>query len=114
MEKIFSFFINFIIIYSFYYLFIIMRNKKIDKITESIEVKFLKLKYNFQPEKHNLKKLASIIALCNSLIISVVIFIVSFVNVLIFKIIIGFITLLILQLLVYHIIGMYYQNRKEV
>jgi hypothetical protein len=60
-----------------------------------------------------MKSLSHTIALSNSFIISLTLSIISFVELFILKMLVGFVVLIILELLIYHIIGKYYQGKKR-
>lgn len=95
----------FIILYLFYYITVIRRQKKLDKFMEGMEVTYLKGRYKIDLRKVNKKRLASIIALTNSFIISLTVLIVTLVDNYILKLMIAFIVLFPLIIILYHIIG---------
>ncbi len=107
------FIFTFIIIYLLYFFTIIMRTNSQNKFTKSLEITYLINRYNINIEKLNYKRLMHIIALANSLIISVTFLVTNFINRLIFKLIIGFIILIVLEILVYHMIGKIYQIKER-
>ncbi len=95
----------FVFVYYVYYFFIIKRKGKLEKFKTSVEVKYLEGKYKIDLKKHNFESVVKKIALANSFIITVALFIVQYIDNLIMKIMVSFVVLIILQLSVYHILG---------
>ena len=112
MEVMFSLSV-FIIIYLFYYIAVISKNKKLDKLMEGMEITYLKKRYNLKLKKANKKKLGGIIALTNSFIVSITILLVSMVKHHILKLMIAFIILVPLIIISYHIIGLYLKRSEK-
>ena len=71
MQDILFSLIIFIVIYLFYLLTVIAQSKKLNKLMEGIEVSYLKIRYKLSLKNVNKKKLAHIIALTNSFIVSI-------------------------------------------
>lgn len=105
MKILLEFLICFIVVYLVYLFLIILRKNKIDKYKKSSEVKFLVSKYKLDLKKISLKKLAHILALANSFIISLAFISTGIFDNIILKLLLGFLVLLPTMLLVYHIIG---------
>ena len=105
MEKLIWFLIVFIIIYGFYFLFIICRKKKLEKFKMGVEVQFLVKKFKLSLNKINIKLLANLIALSNAFIISTTFTVVELFENIIIKLMIAFVTLMILILIIYSILG---------
>ena len=110
--------VTFIFIYLMYLIFVILRKTSLEKFKNNVYVVFLSKKYNINIKKIDFKILANIIALTNSSIVSITVFIISYVpsntiSYMIFKVLLAFVVLVPLQLLMYHIIGRMYQIRKK-
>ena len=112
MEVVFSLSV-FIIIYLFYYIAVISKSKKLDKLMEGMEITYLKRRYNLSLKKINKKRIANVIALTNSFIVSVTILLVSIVGNHILKLMMAFIILVPLIIISYHIIGLYLKRSEE-
>ena len=97
--------IVFIVIYLLYLLFVILRKKKMAKFKENTYVKYLVRVYKLDAKKLNTKKLAHIISLANAFIVSTAFIIVFSIKNYLFMLLLAIVTLIPLQLLVYHIIG---------
>ena len=91
----------FIIVYLFYLLFVINRKKMI----------YLKYHYKLNLDKINIKQLAHVIGLSNALIMATVVTVISFIKGLILQMLLCLILLIPFILIVYHIIGKYYQKK---
>ncbi len=105
MDILISFIIVFLITYLFYLFFVILRKNKVIKIKNSTEALFLKKRFKLKLDKISDKKFANIIALTNAFIIGVTFCIIEFVDNYILKIMFIFVTLMILILVLYTIIG---------
>ena len=101
----------FLIVYSFYYFNIIKKEKGLKKYEKSTEVKYLIGVYKLEKEKLDYKKLAKILGLNNSLIITLTVYLVVSIESDLEKFILGAFVLMLLQLLSYHIIGMTLKKR---
>lgn len=95
----------FILVYLVYLLFIVGKKGKLDKYTESVEVKYLISVYKLDIKKLNLKKLAKLLGLSNAFIITLTLFLIGFIENFIIKISVGFVILVILELVIYHMLG---------
>ncbi len=97
--------VTFLIVFLIYYLFVIRREKYLDKFIKGKEVLYLKKVYKLKIKKEDYKKIAYIVALTNSFIISITIFIVSFFKNFFIQILIGFVIVMVLIIVSYHLIG---------
>jgi len=113
MQDILFSLIIFVIIYLFYLLTVITRKKKLDKLMEGMEVNYLKVRYKLSLINVNKKKLAHIIALTNSFIVSITVLLVSLIENYILKLMVGFVILLPLIILAYHLIGLYLKRSEK-
>lgn len=113
MFEIIVFFISFSLVYLIYYFFVIRKEKKLNKLLNSTECKYLKLKYKVNVEKIELKTLANHIAIINSFIMATTVLIVSIVNNWLLRFIFGFFVLILLILISYHILGTYYKSKER-
>lgn len=110
----------FCIVYLVYYVVVIKRKKKLDKLVNSTECKFLQVKYNIDVTKIPIKVLANHLALINALIISIAASIISInifkTNVMLqwlIKFIAGIVILVPLILITYNFLGKYYQKNYQ-
>ena len=114
MEDLIFSLVTFIIIYLFYVIFVISRKSKLEKMKKNPGVLYLVNKYKIDLEKVNLKVLAHLIALTNAFILSITLFIVSFVDNYFLKILVCFVVIIPFEYIMYMIIGkMYKENRKK-
>ena len=105
--------VMFFIIYLFYLFFVILRKKKLTKFKDNTYVTYLVNAYNLDLKKIDIKVLAHIIALTNAFILSSALFIISFIDSLFFKMLLGFVILIPVQFLMYHIIGKMYKKSGQ-
>ena len=96
----------------FYVIFVLCRKNILKKFPNGKEVKYLKFKYGIKVNDKNLKSVAHSVFLGNAFILSTTVFIICLFDSLLLKILIGLITLIILMLGVYHLIGMYYKKKQ--
>ncbi len=102
----------FVIAYLFYLIFVLSRKKVLSKFIDSKEVKYLKYKYKIKVDEKNIKKIANLIFLTNSFILTITVFIVSIFDNFILGLIVSVIPLVILILTFYHLIGTYYRKKQ--
>lgn len=107
MEIIF-YLLTFIFIFIFYIIFV--GGKNLTKYKNSMEFKYLTFKYKLNNEKLS-KKLFILMALANSFIITLTLYLASFISNFILMILAGFVIVLVLELAVYHIIGSILKKR---
>ena len=105
--------IIFVLIYLFYLFFVILRPKKREKFKKNDYVKLLVNKYNVNVDSINFKVLIHVIALSNSFIISSAFFILGLFSNIYIGIIIAVVVLIILELLVYKLIGILYGKKEK-
>ena len=110
MKELLFYLIMFILVYLFYVIFVLCRKNVLKKFPDGKEIKYLKFKYGIKVNDKNIKKIANTIFLANSFILSTTVFVVCLFDNLILEIIVGVITLLVLILGIYHLIGIYYKN----
>ena len=103
--------IAFIVIYLMYVFFVILRKNKLEKFKQNSYVRFLVSKYKVDLDKVNFKIIAHAIALTNSFIISVILFIITNVDNWIIKISLAFVMSVILQLVMYTILGKLFEKK---
>ena len=99
------FLVVFLIVFITYYLFVIRREKFLEKFINGKEVYYLKKVYKLKIKKEDNKKIAIYISLTNSFIIAFTIFIISFFKSFILQMLIGFASVMVLIILLYHIVG---------
>lgn len=95
----------FVVVYLFYFSFVILSKKQMKKFDNNTYVKFLINNFKLDKDKLNMKSLAHIIAISNSLIIALTFAVTEITENFIFKMLLGFATLLLLELLIYYIVG---------
>lgn len=113
MKQILIFLITFLIIYLFYLIFVINRKKSLNKWKNGRELTFLKYRYKLDYNKINLKSLGNIIGLSNACIISTTITLISIFKNFFIQMLVGFITLIPLILIFYHLIGTHYSKKTR-
>lgn len=112
MENVITYFAVFIIVYLIYLLFVVKRKKSIDKLKNSLEVRFLISRYHINIDNVNIRSLSNKIALCNSFIISTTFIIVLFIKPFILKMVLGFMILFPLILISYHILAKFLLKKE--
>lgn len=111
MKELILFTVTFLIIFLIYYLFVIRRKKYLEKFINGKEIGYLKKVYKIKLKKEDYKKIAILIAITNSFIISLAISLVCFLNNLLLQLLLGFVIIIGLILLCYHIIGKIYKKK---
>ena len=104
---------SFILVYLAYLLFVLIRPKQLEKFKKSSYIILLVKKYNFDLKKINFKILAHTVCLGNSFILATVLFAISWFKNPIFIIVVGFIVMIAITFLIYHLIGTMYKGRKD-
>ncbi len=110
----------FILIYLFYELFVIRKEKVLENMKDGKELSLLKKKYKLDYSKTNMKSLVRVIALSNAFIISTVVTLVcllqkvisNFLLWMIAVLVIGMLLLIPFILIVYSKIGKFYQKKQ--
>lgn len=113
MKYICSFLFSFIIVYLFYYLLIILRKEKLKMFNNNSYYKFLIKRYKLDTKKINNKMMANIVALANSFILAFTSSIVMIVENIYLELLLALAILILLQLFVYHIIGILLKRREK-
>ncbi len=103
----------FILVYFIYYLVVISKKNKREKLVLSTECMYLKKRYHIDVKKIPMKTLANHLALTNAFIMSSTTLIISVVKTWILKFTLGLIVLMILILICYHILGTIYQKKYK-
>ena len=112
MRELILYLIIFILAYLFYVIFVLCRKNVLKKFPNGKEMTYLKLKYGIKVNDSNLKKVANLIFLVNSFILSTAVYVVSLFDNLFVEIIVGVVVLLMLILVFYHLLGTYLQKRQ--
>lgn len=105
--------IVFIIIYLFYLFFVILRKKKLEKFKKNSYVRVLVNRYNVDIDNINFKNLVHVIALTNSFIVSGTFFIMGLFNNFYIGLLVGVVVLVVLELLMYKLLGMLYGKKEK-
>ena len=111
MKEIFLYLFIFILVYLFYIIFVYRKKNVLKKFPNGKEMSYLKYKYNVKITDKNIKKISQSIFLANAFILATTVTVVSMFNNLFLEIIVGIVTLLLLILLTYHIIGKIFGRR---
>lgn len=112
MENLLFVILVFIVIYLAYLFTVIMRPEKLKKFVNAKEVTLLKGRHKLDMKKIDVKSLANTIAISNSFIISFTIYMALLVDNMILQLLIGFLVMIPLILIVYHIIGRHYKKKE--
>jgi len=112
MRELIFYLITFIIAYLFYVIFVLCRKNVLKKFPNGKEMTYLKYKYGIKVNDKNLKKIANTVFLANSFILATTVYIVCLFDNFFIELIVGLITLLILILGIYHLIGTYYKKKQ--
>ncbi len=110
----------FVLIYLFYELFVIRKEKVLENMKEGKELSLLSKKYKLDYSKINMKELVRLIALSNAFIISTVVTLVcllqnwisNFLLWMIAVLVVGLLLLIPSILIIYTRIGRYYQKKQ--
>ncbi len=110
----------FVLIYLFYELFVVRKEKVLENMKDGKELSLLSKKYHLDYNKINMKSLVRLIALSNAFIISTVVAIVcllqnwihNFFLWMIAVLVVGILLLIPFILIVYTRIGKYYQKKQ--
>ena len=113
MEYINCFLISFIIVYLFYFVTVILQKKKYEKFKNSNQVMFFVKRYKLDVKKMNISKSIKIISFTNSFIIALTFTIVINIDNYLLMLLIGFIILIPLMLLCYHLLGLYLKKEEN-
>lgn len=105
-----NFLIMFVLIYTFYYLFIVKKAIK-NRKKQPIEIKYLVNVYKLNLHKINYKDLLNLIAFTTTFVIAVVLILVDIKGNAIKELLLTIIIILPLMFITYHIIGKIYQKR---
>ena len=112
MKELLFYILMFIFIFLFYQIFVISRKSILSKFPEGKEMRYLKYKYGIKVKEKDIKKIANLVYLANSFIISTTVFVMTLFESLVLEILIGLITLVLLILILYHFIGIFYKKRQ--
>lgn len=113
VEALYTFVFTFILIYVLYLIFVVHRNKKLEKIKKSTEILFIKKRYKLKLNKIPNKKVALDVAFSNAFIIALTLSIMTFFKNFVLQVLIGFVVLIILILVIYSILGMEYKRKED-
>ena len=102
--------VTFVVIYLLYVVFVINRKEKLQKLKKSLMVQYIVKKYDVDLKQVNMKVLGHIIALTTSFILSATLFVISFVDNYVLKILLSFAIIMPFQYIMFMIIGKMYQK----
>lgn len=112
MDKLIEFIIIFVVVYLTYLFFVILRKKQMKKFKNNTNYRYLVKIYKLDEQKLDIKKIAHIIALTNAFIIALTYTIVIFFDGFIKRIILATCIFILLDLIVYHIVGKILKGRE--
>jgi len=113
MKQLFWFLFAFIVIYLFYFITVILQKKKYEKFKSGNQVMFFVKKYKLDIKKLNVSKFIRIISFVNSFIIALAFTIATLVDNYFLILLIGFIIVIPLMLLSYHMVGLYLKKEEN-
>lgn len=111
MQEIVFYLLTMVLIYLLYYLFVVKNKRRLKKFENNTYVNYLVGVYKLDRNKIPMKQMAKAVAMINSFIIATTILIISVISNLILKFVVGFIILIPLQILMYHIVGKVFQEK---
>ncbi len=103
----------FIVIYLIYLVFVLLRKKQLENFKKSSYVILLEKRYNIDLKKINFKVLAHMVCIGNSFILATTVFVMSQFENTILMLLIGIVTMIILTVGIYHLIGSFYGKREK-
>ena len=112
MRELILYLITFVLSYLFYVIFVLCRKNVLKKFPNGKEMTYLKLKYGITVNEKNLKKIANIIFLVNSFILAPAVYVVCLFDNFFIEIIVGVVTLTILILVFYHLLGTHLKKKQ--
>ena len=113
MQYLILFLSIFIIVYLIYLIFLVNRNNALNKFKNGKELTYLKYLYKLNYDKINIKSLANLVVLSNAFILALVVTFVSIFNNFLIQMLVGLVVLIPMILIIYHIIGRYYQKKQR-
>ena len=112
MRELILYLITFILTYLFYVIFVLCRKNVLNKFPNGKEMIYLKIKYGVTVNEKNLKKIANLIFLVNSFILATTVYVVCLFDNLFIEVIVGVVTLVLLILVFYHLLGTYLKKKQ--
>ncbi len=105
------FILTFLFVFVIYELFLVRKAKKNKAKKKPVEVQYLVNRYHIDLKKVNYKKLLNVISFVSSLDIAIVVTIISLVDNMFLQLALGFVTIFIVILISYDIVGKVYQKK---
>lgn len=106
MKYLLGYIILFLIIFIIVYVFTFLMKSKREELGLSKSFRFIKNKYNLKMDKKRVRILAKVIAVANTFILSIPIYLVLVINIdYIFSLVISLVIFIVLILVVYNLIG---------
>ena len=112
MKNFLIYIILFFICYLFYFIFVLKRKNIFEKFTKGKEITYLKSVYKIKVNDKNIIKISKMIFVINSFVLSFTLYIINFFSNTVFKVLVGFVVLLVLILSLYHILGKYLKSKQ--
>ena len=113
MKYLVSFIVIFIVVYLFYLFFIILNKENLKKFKDNSFLRYLVRIYKLDIKKLDMKKMANTIALTNAFIIGLTYAIILLVDGFIKQMLFAIALFILLELLIYHIIGTILKRRDK-
>ena len=113
MKELISFLIYFVMIYLVYFFTVIIQKKKYEKIKRGTQVMYFVKRYNLDFNKISFTKFINVLSLVNSFIMALTITLVQYLPNLMLKLMVAFVTLIVLILSCYKLIGLYIERRNK-
>lgn len=113
MEYLGLFLFYFIIIYLIYLVTVILQNKKMHKFEKGKQVQFFVKTYGLDFAKISVNKFTHILAITNSIIMSLTILVVTNIDNIILKLLSAFVLLFPLILIGYSLLGLYIKHKMK-
>ena len=110
MFSLILFLVTFVVVFLIYLLFVIRRGKYLDKFIKGKEISYLEKVYKIKIKESDYRGISLLVAFTNSFIIATSVVLVSLFKNIFLEIIVGFITVMALILICYHIIGTIYKK----
>jgi len=106
---------SFALVYIIYFFLVLMNEKTLKKYEHSAEVSYLKGKYGMKINAKNIGKIAVQLAILNSLVVAnTVLIVILLSDNYIVMMLLGFVIVIPMILIMYHLFGTYYKSEKIV
>ena len=114
MKEVIIFLITYLLMLMIYLVFVVWNKKALRKIKRGAEARYLKAKYKLDIKEIETKTFALHIALINSFIIAITLSLIFIVDNYLIMILLAIFLVMSLILILYHLLGKYYQKQLGV